>query len=422
MRSIIVLTLVLVAAVAAAPAPEPSPPPPPSDPELLHIVTAIRERYGLPALAAAVVRADGSSRVAATGIRRVNSPELVRVNDLFHIGSCTKAMTATVAAILVERRKISWSTTVGDVFRSLAPTMHADWRRVTLGQLLAHRSGAPADLDADDLSARMRSFNGPLRDGRRMVVESITRRPPVCPPGKEFLYSNAGYIIAGAMLETVTDDTWEHLTRRELFGPLAMASAGFGAPGLPTRNDQPRGHRSITAPLEPGPSADNPPLLGPAGTVHCSLADWGRFVALHLRAGHGTPRLLSPPSFKVLHASFDGAAEGYGMGWGVARREWAGPSRLALTHAGSNTFWYAVAWLAPDRKSAILVATNLGADPAPNACDEAAAAIIATIFRDPPPPPAAPAPLSSPNTSPHTPARAPETTAPAKPAPRQSQP
>ena len=67
--------------------------------------------------------------------------EAVTANDTFHIGSVTKSMTAIVAAMLVERGKISWTTTIGDSFSDLGDRLHPGYRPVTLEPLLAHRSG-----------------------------------------------------------------------------------------------------------------------------------------------------------------------------------------------------------------------------------------------------------------------------------------
>ena len=62
------------------------------------------------------------------------------------------------------------------------------------------------------------------------------------------------------------------------------------------------------------------------------------------------------------------------MGWVVVDRDWAGGA--ALTHAGSNTMWFAVTWVAPQRDFAVLVACNQGGDVAAQACDDAAWALI----------------------------------------------
>ena len=123
--------------------------------------------------------------------------------------------------------------------------------------------------------------------------------------------------------------------------------------------------------MAPGPTADNPPAIAPAGTVHATLGDWGRFVSLHLRGARGEEgEFLPPKAFRRLHTPPEGQT--YALGWDTGRRPWAGGR--VLTHAGSNTMWYCVTWLAPEKDFAVLVATNRGNAAA--ACDEAASALI----------------------------------------------
>ena len=62
------------------------------------------------------------------------------------------------------------------------------------------------------------------------------------------------------------------------------------------------------------------------------------------------------------------------MGWIVAERDWG--SGTVLNHAGSNTMWYAVTWIAPKKDFAVLVACNQGGDEAEKACDEASSLLI----------------------------------------------
>ena len=105
------------------------------------------------------------------------------------------------------------------------------------------------------------------------------------------MYSNSSYMIAGAVLEKVTGKPWRELIKTELFDKLGMTSCGFGAPGSKAVVDQPRGHDAGGTPIEPGPAADNPPGLGPAGTVHCSLLDYGKFFNVYAT---GKPALVTP--------------------------------------------------------------------------------------------------------------------------------
>jgi hypothetical protein len=105
--------------------------------------------------------------------------------------------------------------------------------------------------------------------------------------------------------------------------------------------------------------------------VHCSLIDLANYAAFHLAGARGETELLKSESFEKLHTSH---GDDYGLGWVVLEREWAGGR--ALMHNGSNTMFYVVVWLAPGRDCAVIVATNVGADAAFAACDEAAGKLI----------------------------------------------
>lgn len=110
--------------------------------------------------------------------------------------------------------------------------------------------------------------------------------------------------------------------------------------------------------MKPGKGADNPRGLGPAGTVHCSLRDWSKFIALHLQGARGEYRLLKAESFQRLHTPqpIDDKS-GYALGWIVLERPWGDGS--VLMHNGSNTMWYSVVWIAPKRGFAVMAVTNL---------------------------------------------------------------
>ncbi len=109
---------------------------------------------------------------------------------------------------------------------------------------------------------------------------------PLTKPGSTYAYSNVGYVLAGLMAEHVSGQSWETLMNKRLFEPLGMTSAGFGSPGHPGKVDQPWGHRDSGGEVRPT-QVDNAPVMGPAGTVHCSVPDWAKFASLHMseRAG-----------------------------------------------------------------------------------------------------------------------------------------
>ncbi len=284
-------------------------------------------------------------------------------------------MTATLIAMLVEDGTLRWDQTLAESLPDLASRMHADYRGVTLEQLLSHRAGVPSDLSADGLWGRLWADDGKPNEARRMLVEGVLTRAPEHAPGTKCLYANAGYAIAGYIAETKLETTFEVLLRKRLFEPLGMRSAGFGAPGSNAHVDSPRGHRrdgDKFAPVAPGRGADNPPAIAPAGTVHAALGDWAKFVALHLRGYADGRRMLSDATLKKLHTPPDDLNP-YALGWAAMQRSWGGN---VITHSGSNTMWYCVVWASPERGFAVLVATNAAGEDAAKACDEAAAALI----------------------------------------------
>lgn len=347
---------------------------------LKDILEPIRAKHDLPALAAAVVKKGRVIGLDAVGVRKAGSDVKVTRDDQFHIGSCTKAMTATVIGLLVEQGKLKWDTTLAEALPDLAKDMHADFRAVTIRRLLRHRAGVHRNLPKGKTWGDVLKGGGGVRKQRTRFARAHLTAPPAYEPGTKYEYSNAGYGILGAIIERVADAEYEAVMRKMLFEPLGMKSAGFGAMGTPGKIDQPWQHRLDAKgkrhTIAPGPRSDNPDVIGPGGKVHCSMADWAKFILEHLPTSPGPPRLLKAATLKTLHTPPRRGQ--YAMGWCVTERTW-GDGRV-LMHSGCNTMNFAVTWLAPKRDFAVLVATNQGNGGAPKGTDEAAAALIRKLL------------------------------------------
>jgi CubicO group peptidase (beta-lactamase class C family) len=164
-----------------------------------------------------------------------------------------------------------------------------------------------------------------------------------------------------------------------------MSTAGFGPPGTTKLCDQPRGHTDSGECVEPGPEADNPPMLGPAGTVHASLGDWARFAQLHLAGRRDDVKVgditLSKATFELLHRPYDGPEPKYALGWGVEHHDWAGGDGSVLLHNGSNALWYSVIWLGQSSGVAVLVTANQASAKAKGATNDVARLLIQEFER-----------------------------------------
>ncbi|MBK9411788.1 MAG: beta-lactamase family protein [Gemmatimonadetes bacterium] len=153
---------------ASAPAPR----------DLSGIIVPLLQKGRLPALGAAIVTADGLEAVGAVGVRSWTATEKVTIDDQWHIGSCTNAMTATLVARLVDRGVLSWDTTIGAV---IGPAIHPAWKDVPILWLLTHRSGAPLNF-SEDLWQQMVARGGSPREQRRWFVEQGLRSAPATTP------------------------------------------------------------------------------------------------------------------------------------------------------------------------------------------------------------------------------------------------
>ncbi len=368
------MTPACVLAQDAAPAEVPVSP---ESADLHPMLERVRAAHDLVAVGAIVLERGEVRAIGVAGMRQKGGASSVEPTDPWHLGSCTKAMTATLAARLVERGDISWDTTIADALaEDLGAEIHPGFRDVTLAQLVRNVGGCSTAVEPALWGRLWMMRDDPERARRTLTEETITRAPPVAVGDYE--YSNTGFAIAGHMLETVTGTPWEDLMRTEVFEPLGIEHAGFGHPGAPGDTAVPWGHDARRGAIPPGPLVDNPPAIGPAGTVHMPLADWARFVAVHLGPGNGAPEdFLSDESLATLR-DVQGPGS-YAAGWIVARRPWAGPGGLVLTHSGSNNAWYCVAWLAPERDLAILVTCNEGDAAAPT--DQIAGELVRRMTR-----------------------------------------
>lgn len=340
------------------------------------LLEPIRKEHNLPALAAAVISDNQVIALAAVGERKYGSGVNVTADDKFHLGSCTKAMTATIVAMLIEQGKLDWDTTLAQALPNMP--MLEEYKAVTIRHLLSHRAGLPNESwPTGKTFMDMHNLPGPPRQQRLAYAEMILNQEPSAKPGEKYIYSNAGFSIAGVIAEEATDTPWEDLIRKMLFEPLDMKTAGFGAMGTKDNLDQPWQHKLDSLgkkkSIEPGRYSDNPPVIGPGGIVHCSMNDWAKFIILHLNNGTcNGKKLLTPETINQLRKPcYDGD---YAGGWKIVDRSWGGGR--VFTHSGTNNKNYAVVWMAPNRNYAVLVATNQGGSDETKAVDQVAAMLI----------------------------------------------
>jgi CubicO group peptidase (beta-lactamase class C family) len=307
----------------------------------------------VPAMGAVLIRQGAVAERAVAGLRAQGSPDPVQLGDVWHLGSNGKAMTATLVARLVERGLLSWEAPLSQLLPELAADMQPAYRELTLCDLMSHQSGLQPDLD-ESLVPVFHADKRPLHEQRLAYARLALAQAPAFAKGSNDLYSNNGFVIAGLVAERTTGLPYETLMQREVFEPLGLRSAGFGA----THRGQPLGHKAGAA-VE-GPAGDNPAVIAPAGGITMSLDDWARFAIDQMAGERGRGKLLKAESYRLLHQT---AREGgkFALGW-RAQASMAGLSARHLAHTGSNEAWFALIVLRPDTEDAVLVTANAAED------------------------------------------------------------
>ena len=324
-----------------------------------ELLNDVRKATGIPAIAAAVVRDGNIVDSATVGVRKFGTQQIVGSDDRFHLGSITKSMTATVVGKLVEQGDLTWSTTVESVLPDMP--MRREYRSVTVLQLLHHRGGLPAYQTATpEERARIRRLSGTPTEKRAAFLADVLQEEPVGRPGETMQYSNAGYALAGHIAERVTGKSWEDLMRQHIFSPLSMTSAGFGFPGTSAVPDQPSGHGRAPNTFVPISDGDHPrmEIIAPAGNVHCSVRDLGRYAIFHLKGLNGEDGYLRSETVKRLHTLPPRVGEmQYACGWMIQTK----PSGETVHHHGGTTgLFYAELELYPQRRAGVAILMNVG--------------------------------------------------------------
>lgn len=370
MKRILLLPLMLTACQAGSSQP-PTTNPPTKPP---HIVLEEKndlliQQHHLPSLS--IVLADDRKILnqASSGVRKYGSPEKVTLQDVHHLGSITKSMTATLIATYVENKKLSFQSTLKDLFPGTA--MRKEYENITVDQLLSHRSGIVANLN-DDESWWDGSI--PLATRKASFLKTLLQTPLNQAPGTRFEYSNASYALLAMIAEKVGKKSFEFLLDTHVFKPLQMKNCSVGFTWDTSKVSQPWPHElknNVPVPISPEyPTeengfviAGNTEVINGADNVRCPMSDLVRYLQDHLNGENGKKGLLKAATYQELHKDHYG--DHYGYGWVVEQ----GENGLLLAHDGSNTLNYARVLLFPKSNLILIGATNIGSEDAGVAID-----------------------------------------------------
>jgi D-alanyl-D-alanine carboxypeptidase len=310
--------------------------------------------------ALALVRDGDRTGVVAAGLAEVAPSRELRPDDRFRVGSVTKTFVATIVLELAAEKRLRLDDPVARWLPGLLP----DGRRITVRDLLAHRSGLADVADDPEVLNGSRSSWSPRR-----LVELVARRPRIGTPGGAFHYSSTNYLVLGLLVERVTGRSVAAELRRRIVGPLGLTDTTY-EPG-PLAGRHVHGYRlaSHQGVVDPTSRRDLEPRsarwAGASGDLVSSARDLVPFLSALLGG-----KLLPPRELRAMEA----VNPRYGLGLAVY------PTRcgLAWGHTGNLNGVLTIAWSTRDGRRQAIVMAN--AYPLPAAADVALRRAAVTAF------------------------------------------
>jgi CubicO group peptidase (beta-lactamase class C family) len=294
-------------------------------------------------------------------VRDIRTGTPVTTDTLFDIGSCTKAFTAAVIAMLVDEGKMQWDARVS----TYVPFFHlqdplAD-ENVAIRDLLTHRTGLPGtDLlwyGADS--------------SREDVIRSLAYVAPSAGFRALFQYQNVMYVAAGYAAGQAAGTTWDQLVRTRIFEPLGMTDSDTSATEAQKSPDYATPHISEpdgSIKAIPWRNIDN---AGPAGSINSSARDMAKWLILQLNQGaYEEQQLISKKNMAEMHAAQmvipleseipaiffpDSTQLSYGLGWFVQQYR----GHQLVLHAGDIDGFSTMVVLIPELDTGYFVVINL---------------------------------------------------------------
>jgi CubicO group peptidase (beta-lactamase class C family) len=329
---------------------------------LSDFVAATGREFGIPGVAAGVL-ADGRESHACFGVTSVENPLPVERDTLFGLGSVSKTFTATAVMRLVAAGKVELEAPVRRYVPELTLSDEQAAARVTVLNLLNHTSGMDWGLVLD---------TGEGDDALARYVAGLAGLKLLAPPGTRTSYSQAGYNLAGRMVEKVTGLTFDQAVASLVFKPVGLTRSFYLHDEVMTRRFT-VGHNRVDdgtlaiARLRRRPRGDNP-----GGGLAAPVSDLLRWARFHLGDGRAESGERILPT-EVLHrmqqptARLRGSNMGHAVGICWFLRDIDGVP--AFGHGGSTNGQFAELLIVPERNFAVVSLSNAGPDGIP--CNQA---------------------------------------------------
>lgn len=329
-----------------------------TDHEQLHErVGELMRETAVPGACVGVLQ-NGETHVAGFGVTNVNHPLDVTADTLFQIGSISKTYTATLLLRLVELGKLDLDAPLLTYLPDFRVGDETVAGRVRVRDLLTHTAGWVGDHFVD---------TGSGGDANRNYATSMAGLPQLAPPGTHFSYNNASFSLAGHLIETVAEMSFEAAMQRYLFDPLGLTHSYFYAGDVMTHRFA-VGHRVTANGAEVQRPWPLPRAVHPAGAICCSVGDLLRYAQFHLNDGALAATTTDVPTtdhqqlmsadivrqMRTAQFAVGDMMEAIGLAWFLDRVDGV----VMASHGGATVGQLSLLLLVPERQFALAIVTN----------------------------------------------------------------
>lgn len=321
--------------------------------DLDSLVEEAMEQWRVPGLAIAVLHGNEVIKLQAYGTRDIENRLPVTTDTHFMICSLTKSFTAAGLGLLVDEHRLDWDTRVKDVLSEFELHDPLASEKLTVRDLLAHRSGLPR---------HDRIWSPPEERPRAQTLEVMRHLQLSQPLREKFQYCNLGYVVAGAVAEKISGQSWEAFTTERLLKPLGFTDFSFTTKALETSSDYASPHPKDGERIYRGRMW--PLHAAPAGGINTSIANMAKWLGFLLSKGRvGGQQLLSEtaihemmtPQIYIEDSEFSEiGAHHYGMG--LTCEHYRGDR--TVSHTGSMPGWGSMMSMLPNHGIGVVILTN----------------------------------------------------------------
>jgi CubicO group peptidase (beta-lactamase class C family) len=318
-----------------------------SDPAFERVATVLTEKmkeHKVPGVSLGIVR-NGTVMTSGFGVTNIDHPLPVTDDTVFQIGSITKTFTGTAIMRLVEQGRVRLDAPVRTYIPTFAVRDAAASSNATVMDLLTHMGGWEGDVFED---------TGEGADAVSSYVTRLKEVEQVAPLGTVWSYNNAGFIVAGRIVEVVTGKSYEAALQELVTAPIGLKETYITPADVMTlrfavgHNSSPSGMR-VARPWPIGRYAHS------AGGIISTARDLLTYAQFHM--GTGPAGVLSDQTRDRMQAVVvkkHGTDEEMAVTWHINHA--GGVRRVA--HGGATTGQQAVLTMVPDRQFAVVVLTN----------------------------------------------------------------